>query len=345
MPAKSKRHEKPRLAAVIGEDLASVHTELSASGGFPKGEAEQRLGTDTVHALTDLGLAHIVPHTPTSPATFQAVRLDWALTGLLARLQTKVVQDHEQIMACVEMLRELLDGAGFGGEEDPRQLVRIILNKDEICKLSLELIYSAQHDWMTLENTATDMPITEDFGVPIPPSQRGKIRHRSIFDHAAIEHPAMGQHIDTFIAEGGEARVVKTVVMKLQLAETAAMMPLTPTASGGAVLIRGSGVPVLLMLRDYFEMMWANATRIGLAGPPPGCGLTAEQRQILRLMADGLTDAAIAIRIGCGERTVSRRIAEILEGLNLPSKSRFVAGAIAQRRGWLPDDLGTSRTG
>jgi DNA-binding CsgD family transcriptional regulator len=339
MPAKSKRQGKRPLDGMVGDELAAVHAELFASSGFPKDEAELRLGADMVRELSDLGLAHTVPHTPTSPATFQAVRLDWALIGLLAHLQTRIVRDHERIMACVEKLRDVLDRADVGGDEDPRHQVRIITDRDEIRELSMQLIHGTHHNWMTMENTDTDMPITEDFGIHLPPAQRGKTRYRSIFDHAALQHPAMARHIEAFIAEGGEARVVKTVVMKLELAETVALMPLTPTASGGAVLIRGSGVPVLLMLRDYFEMTWANANRTGSAAPPPGCGLTAEERQVMRLMADGLTDLAIAGRLGCAERTVSRRISKILQGLNLPSNSRFVAGAIAQKRGWLPDDL------
>jgi DNA-binding CsgD family transcriptional regulator len=339
MAESSKRRGKHKLHGLVQDSLAEAHTELTASGGIPKDQAGELLGADVVRQLTDLGLAHVVPHTADGPATFQAVRTDLALTGLLARFHTQVAQDTEQILLCVERLQELLPVTSRGGQNPPGNLVRIITDKDEACKLSMELIHTTSHNWMMLENTYTDMPITEDFDVHVPPALRGKARFRAIYDQAAVEHPVLAKHIERAIAEGEEARVIKTVVMKLKLSETAALLPLSPTGSGGVLLIRGTGVPVLVMLRDYFEMLWATAIRIGSDGPPPGSPLTPEQGKVLRLMAAGLTDEAITRRLELSQSTVHRHINAILAELKVPSKSRFVAGAIAQKRGWLPDDL------
>ena len=79
----------------------------------------------------------------------------------------------------------------------------------------------------------------------------------------------------------GGLRAVQDLSFSVRDGETVALMPLTPPANGGAVLIRGSGIPVLLMLRDYFDMTWANASPMGAAEPPASCGLDAQQRQIL----------------------------------------------------------------
>jgi DNA-binding NarL/FixJ family response regulator len=325
----------------VDDRLSAAHAELSASGGIPKDQAGEQFGADIVAELLELDLAHVVPHTPAGPATFRAARPDMALMGMLARLQIQVIKDHQKILLCVQRLRELLAGPAAGDDQDPRNLARIITSKEEICQLSIDLMSSATHDWMTMENTDTDMPITEDFAIPIQAQRRDSVRFRAIYDHAALAHPVMAQLIEQAIAQGQEARVIKTVTMKLLLAETVALMPLTPTGSGGALLIRGSGVPVLHMLRDYYEMTWAAATRIGAAEPPPDCPLTADQRKVLRLLAEGLTDMAIANRIGRDQSTVRRHITAIMNDLNVPSKSRFVAGAVAHQRGWLPDSLGT----
>ena len=62
--------------------------------------------------------------------------------------------------------------------------------------------------------------------------------------------------------------------------------------------------------------------------------LTPRELAILRLLAKGHTDAAIARRLGLSGRTV-RRIATGLMS-RLDARSRFAAGVHAVQRGWLP---------
>jgi DNA-binding CsgD family transcriptional regulator len=207
---------------------------------------------------------------------------------------------------------------------------------------SSDLINSAHHNWMTLENTNTDMPITEDYSVRIPQPMRGKVVCRSIYDQAAAEHPSAFKAIEHAVAEGEEARVVQTVPMKMKLADVfVALLPLSPTSSCGALLIRGD-VPVLHALRDYFELKWATATPFGTGEAPPDCPLSHEQFQVLELMAKGLTDKAIMHRLGVKERTISRRVDAIMKQLNVPNKNRFTAGVIAHQRGWVGNQEATA---
>lgn len=339
MPAGRKRKEQRPLTGLVPDDVADGYGMLQASGGVPPELADQRLGgAGLVRELTERGLAHIVPRTPTGPASFQAVSVDMALLTILAEIQARTACDHDMLMTCLERLRDTLPGPAGGCDEDPRHVVRIITDRDEIIALSSDLISSPHHDWMTLENTSTDMPITEDYSVRIPQALRGKVRCRAIYDQAAVEHPTAFKAIERAVAEGEEARIVPTVPMKMKLADAAvALLPLSPTASSGALLIRGGDVPVLHAMRDYFELKWATATRFGSSQAPPDCPLTRKEFQVLELMAKGLTDSAIGHRLGVGESTVSRRINVIMEQLNVPSKSRFTAGIIAHQRGWVGD--------
>ena len=331
-----KRKAKRPLDGLVADEVAEGYTMLRASGGVPRELAEQRLGSaDLLRELSERGLAHVVPTSTTGPASVQAVTLDMALLTILAELQARTVQDFGLFMTCLERLREALPGPSGGCDEDPRHLVRIITDRDEIIALSSDLINSAHRDWMTLENTSTDMPITEDAGVQIPQAMRGTVRCRSIYDQAAVEHPGAFKAIQRAVAEGEEARVVQVVPMKMKLADLyVALLPLSPTASSGALLIRGGDVPVLRALRDYFELKWTTASPFGSGQAPPDCPLTPEQFQVLELMAKGLTDGAIRRRLGLTASTMSRRVDVIMKQLNVPSKSRFTAGIIAHQRGW-----------
>ncbi|MEW1929583.1 DNA-binding response regulator [Streptomyces sp. NPDC088360] len=60
-------------------------------------------------------------------------------------------------------------------------------------------------------------------------------------------------------------------------------------------------------------------------------GLDADSLAVLRALADGLTDAVGARRVGMSVRTYRRRVAELMTALE--ADSRFQAGVNASRRG------------
>jgi DNA-binding NarL/FixJ family response regulator len=61
--------------------------------------------------------------------------------------------------------------------------------------------------------------------------------------------------------------------------------------------------------------------------------LTEREREILRLVAEGLANKEIAARLGISERTVKFHVGEILGRLGAPNRARAVA--LAQQRGLL----------
>jgi DNA-binding NarL/FixJ family response regulator len=68
---------------------------------------------------------------------------------------------------------------------------------------------------------------------------------------------------------------------------------------------------------------------------PAGVDPQADKRELLRLLATGLPDTAIARRLQVAPRTLARRISDLYRELH--ADNRFQAGAAAQRRGWLAD--------
>ncbi|GBD09578.1 Transcriptional regulatory protein DegU [Candidatus Thermoflexus japonica] len=62
-------------------------------------------------------------------------------------------------------------------------------------------------------------------------------------------------------------------------------------------------------------------------------GLTEREREILALVADGLTNRAIAQRLGIATRTVEYHLGQIFQRLGVNSRAAAVREAI--RRGWL----------
>ncbi|WFB10742.1 helix-turn-helix transcriptional regulator [Streptomyces sp. LX-29] len=57
------------------------------------------------------------------------------------------------------------------------------------------------------------------------------------------------------------------------------------------------------------------------------------ERQMLRMLMQGLTDSAVARQLGMSDRTVRRVVAQLMERLG--AQSRFEAGVRAVERGWI----------
>jgi DNA-binding NarL/FixJ family response regulator len=67
--------------------------------------------------------------------------------------------------------------------------------------------------------------------------------------------------------------------------------------------------------------------REGAAGGP-SLGLTPREREVLRLLADGLTNRQIAERLVVSEHTVHRHVTNLLRKLDLPSRTAAAAHAL-----------------
>ncbi len=65
--------------------------------------------------------------------------------------------------------------------------------------------------------------------------------------------------------------------------------------------------------------------------PEPAIGLTPEERQILRQLADGASNVQIATDLYMSETTVKRKLQEIFEKLSVHSRAQAAAAAV--RRG------------
>lgn len=319
------------FAPFTSEPVALAYERLLDVGGVPKDAAAAFVGgEDIMHMLAELGMAHVSPHTPDGPATFQPARPDRALQCVLAGIMARLTTDSERLGAGFRELATLQ--ARLNYSDRPSPLVEMTTGRQEILSWSQELINSAHRDWMTLETFATDMPVTDDYIVAPAPAMKKSVRVRSIYDRAFTQSQVGTRIIRSLLADGQQARVLTDLPMKMQLAdETCVLLPLTPTGTGGAMLVHAK--PVVSALRQYFELLWERAVPYGRTAVAPDSSLTLRQREVLNLLAQGLTDDAIASRLGCSTKTVGREAAII--AARLSATSRFAAGAAARRRGWL----------
>ncbi|WP_351235300.1 LuxR C-terminal-related transcriptional regulator [Streptomyces sp. NPDC002133] len=87
------------------------------------------------------------------------------------------------------------------------------------------------------------------------------------------------------------------------------------------------------MLGALFEMVWDSAQPFADTPQHHAHDLADSECTVLKLLAAGYTDQAIALRLNISHRT-TRRIATGLMN-RLGARSRFEAGVQAAKRGWL----------
>lgn len=161
-------------------EVIHAYDRLLANDGCAKDQVETLVGDPAlVAALTDLGMAHVQPHSPSDPAWFRPATPDLALQGVLAGHQTRLARDQKLLL---DGHRRLADAqAKFGvavNDRLPAHLVSVVSDRAAISELSASLMNSARVDWMTLENLATEMPLTDDFARPPLPAFAGAVRCR-----------------------------------------------------------------------------------------------------------------------------------------------------------------------
>jgi len=154
-----------------------------------------------------------------------------------------------------------------------------------------------------------------------------------VYQEAYRNDPSTVAYAQWLSERGGEIRTVPALPMQLVVIDrSVALLPVSPVDSrAGAIEVRNPGV--LTAICALFEQVWHGATPLHEPARRDGHGLSRQETEILRLLAAGLTDEAIARKLDLSVRTVRRAIAGLHERLG--AASRFQAGVNAVRNRWI----------
>src|SRR5580693_1539149 len=219
------------LAGLVSNDVRAGYEKLLAAEWVTAQDAADFLGDDVMRSLKDLGMADVLPATPSRPARFRPTRPPLALLGALARLQARVLHDQELLLDGQRRLADIeADASGLACSDS---MVEVITDGDEISDLTRHLVNSARRDWMTLETADLDLPLSEEFAIDSSIVTQGLTRVRSIYTAAFARHPLGQRMIRSFLDAGEQARVLPSIPAKMQIADRhTALLALTSTGTG-----------------------------------------------------------------------------------------------------------------
>ena len=269
---------------------------------------------------------------PSQPGTVSVAHPRLALARVIARAEADLAERQHHVNAMREMLETI--AIEYENEQHAERIVVHTRGSDIQARLE-ELSLGARTECVSLNPGRAHRP--HDMAASKPLNQvaleRG-VGIRAIYQDSFRLDQGTLEYARWLTDLGGEVRTLPVVPQLMVLVDReVALLPRTPDQpSDGAVEVWAPGLVAPLV--DYFEAMWAMADPFGTPAPREGeAELPALTRQVLAMLARGVTDESAAHKLGVSARTVRRLVATVMTELG--AQSRFQVGVEAVRRGWI----------
>lgn len=325
----------------------SVYRMMLKQPSWGVAEIARGLGMDpaavrgALDDLADLSLLRSSAHTP---GRVRPVGPELGLSTLLARKQAALSRQEQEVAegraAMAAWVVEFAPTHASADDSDVEHLNGIDEVRDRVELLADEATREALSFMPDGAQSAASMAASRALderalcrGVRLRTVYLDSVRN----DHASLRYAQWMTEL------GGETRTTPSLPLRMLVVdETVAVIPADPDRPGpDAVVLHGRGVVSALVA--LFEQVWANA--VPLAPTPRGCTdrLSRQEHELLRILALGHTDEAVARKLGVSLRTVRRMMAEIMA--RAQAKSRFQAGIRAVQMGWIEPPVGVAPPG
>jgi DNA-binding CsgD family transcriptional regulator len=268
----------------------------------------------------------------------RAVSPDVGMELLMARQQAELAAQQLRIeasrAAAAQLIAEFADLRPSSAHPGVEQLVGLDQIRDRIAGLAREL----KSEIMTFAPGGGHRP--ESIAASKPHDEallaRG-IRMRTVYLDSVRNNQPSVAYVAWLAELGGEVRTVPELPTRMIIFDRAtALIPVSSEDTGaGAVVLTGQGT--LTALCALFDRVWDEAQPLADSTAKDDTGLSPQETTVIRLLAQGLTDDAIAKRLAVSPRTARRIATDLMERLD--ARSRFEFGVRAVQRGWLPPEV------
>ncbi len=268
--------------------------DLVAATAWPAARLRRHL-----RSLERLGL---LIRSPTRPARFAPVAPDAAVEALARQRQEEIERARLGAARLAEQFRIASgDASPVGFAQEPDAIVR------RLAQAGREVLILGR---------------PPHHGAQMKPG----LTYRTVYCRSSLDSPEALARARELALLGERGRVLDGVPLDLMVCDgELGLMPVDHRI----LVVHPS--PLLDGLLALFEALWERATPLWppRSRPVAPDGLTADDELLLALSASGLTDEAIARRMGVALRTVERRMRRVMNLLN--AQTRFQAGLQAAR--------------
>lgn len=289
---------------------------------------------ETRAALDELSRLALLRPSRENPLTLRPVPPDVGLESLLARKQTELLerqrQIHEGRAALALFVAEYAEARPLGEHNTIEEVVGLNAVRTRLESLTAQtrsevatLVPDGAQSAETLEASKPLDTLALDRGVTM----------RTVYLDSVRYSPPTIAYAVWLTESGGQVRTAPTLPLRMIIFDrTTAVIPINPRdSSAGAAILTGEGqVSAMCAL---FDQIWNVAVPLGPPTYRDDQGLSPQERELLRMLANGDTDEHVARRMAISTRTVGRIASELMNKLG--TRSRFQMGVRAAEVGWL----------
>lgn len=217
---------------------------------------------------------------------------------------------------------------------DPREMIEIITGRTATLQYAEQIQRTSVNEILIFDKPPYAGPRRGN------PTELELLRHhvttyRCLYDRSGLELSGKYRSIERWVDAGEQARLAQSLPLKMVMGDRRiALIPLRtePSVVEVAMVIHPSAL--LDALHALFENLWEQATPLVFDDlVSKHDHLDAVDQRIVRLLVTGLTDKAIGRQLELGERTVQRRVHEVMRFFGVTN--RLQLGIRLERDGWV----------
>jgi DNA-binding CsgD family transcriptional regulator len=300
-------------------------------------EYARKLGCteDSVRSVLErLSELALLRNGPKGCQSVEAVSPMVAIHRLIAREQTLLRQRSRFLQQSYQTFSSiLLNYPANGSDAAQDQLVEELTDPPSVRRRLEELAVSVRDEMLSFRPPAADPVATRlATGVPDLAALKRGVRIRTIYTDGLALDPSELAEVRGLLDAGADVRVVLDLPMRLLVVDRElALVAGNPHDDlDGALVVRH---PALVSaLTAVFESYWHSGRTLPVSASGDS-DPSAGERAIMRLLATGAKDDAVARHLGTSVRTVRRIVSDLMTRAGVDS--RFALGVYAAMRGWL----------
>lgn len=312
--------------ALVGLRQAGVE-DLAAATGTSAGRVRT-----TIAGLVRRGLATRLPG---QPARYAPVPPDLVAAELISAQERR----HRQFRSHLQQLATAY--AANPASRHPAELIEVLEGAQNVRSAFRRLQDDAVSQVRVFDrppyfNSAGSgaFEVNED---ELQALERSRVTYRVIYERDVLAEPGRMADVWAGVRQGERARLAGTLPLKLAIADDriALVNSTSDFDAQTAYLVHPSAL--LDALIGFFEATWSRS--VALNQPTPGTdrapvadALTDERRDLVGMLAGGLTDEAMARALEVSVRTVQRHIHTLMDAVG--AETRLQLGMELVRHGW-----------
>ncbi|MFC4590854.1 helix-turn-helix domain-containing protein [Sphaerisporangium corydalis] len=256
-----------------------------------------------------------------------AIEPEVGLAALLARQQAELARHQQQVEDSRLTVARLLTSCGQRNAQDGAG-VEWVIGGHAVRDRTARLAADCREEYLSLRLAGQPLTRTLDSARTIDEDilERGVPSRSIVLDSARNDKPTLA-YLRWEIGAGADVRTLPTLPARVRIFDRRHAVVSVGNLTGIAGALTVSCDAVVDSFVTLFSKLWAEAEPLGDCRPRRGDALSSQEVHILKLWAQGHTDASAARRMEVSLRTVRRLSDRLAERLG--TRSRFQLGVVA----------------